>query len=391
MSLPPASANRLPSANTLLDAVRQRQAAAATTQLCHWVHRHGLAGLESLRAEVLIPELGPDADLWLQALLELDRPVPPAAPSPAVGHASAAPELGAEQGWQDWEPQPQGSLAPAVRELRERAEAIVDAAFDALEHSFPEAGLPLANPLAAAAPEPASAQLGTLERNLIAEAAADPLPDQASSLEGPDSPETFEELETLEPELASCRSVGLDPAETTESPASPSHGVAFSSLWRRLDRQRVRGLRQWRGVLRDCLEETVSSLRQPDRSVDQDPWESAPSPDSSAEAARSVPESVTSISGGAPQPFRLQDQPAAEDLPAAPPVVFFAAQPSRESAPGAEPLLEAPSLLARLSQARQQRQERRAEAGRSRPAPAPSALSDLRAWLPDAQDLPRAS
>lgn len=406
MSLLPVSRERSFQATGLLEAVRQRQAAPATAHLCHWVHRHGLIGLDALRREVLIPELGADADLWLQGLMTLDAPE--TAPAPVVSPAAAVELSSADAqpfaGIVQETPAPEAVAAaaspptPVVLDLRARAEAAVDAAFAALEHSFPEAGLTLtsapvspsdavaqaevpfmaASPLPAAAPAEAPFLAEAPGAELMAVEAADPV--AAPLLSVP---------EAVEADVAE----DLDPSDPTDAISQPINTAAFVTLWRRLDQKRSRGMRQLRGVLRDCFEESVSAWRDPHSSEAQPSAEAASFMDGSAEASPSVIEPVGSpVSAVDPQPSGLDIREASPEILASPLVPLPVPQPAPQpESQQQQPRPESPSVLDRLSQVRQQRQERRGEGVRRRPAPSPAALSDLRAWLPDAQDLPRAS
>ena len=324
-----------PAPTPLLEAVRQRQSDAAETLLGHWVHRHGLSGLDRFRAQVLIPQLGNEADAWFQALLEQE-----ATPLGADLSVAAAPadQVAAERALSPADDLGADASAPPLREpggapqrdgpvqagldLQARAEAAVDAAFAALEHSFPGAGLNL----------------------------SDPHPWKASPQDPPSQAMPEPGLGDQEPPAAP---MAAEPRELAAMGGEDSHRPAgFSALWQRLDRQRAQGLRQLRGVLRDCIQETVSPLRgaQP-----QEP-----------EVPEGETDRGTALITPPPQAMQLPDPALSE--PALP-----------------DPAPPAPvSLLERLTRVQPPQQGRP-------PAPAPAALSDLRSWLPESRDLPRAS
>lgn len=155
------------------------------------------------------------------------------------------------------------------------------------------------------------------------------------------------------------------------SGAAPSAAAASPTerlmRWRGgLRRRGTQGLNALRSLMRDCLEETVSML--------QPPSDNAP-------GAASPPAAQPH------QPLPPQDPFSIGATP--PPLAEPAGTSSAIPAWMPPPQPTAPAAPSRPRQATPKRQ--REESNASRPAPAPAALSDLRAWLPDPDDLPRAS
>jgi len=411
----------------LLEAVRQRRSGVATSLICHWVHRQGLVGLERFRSQVLIPELGLEASSWLDALLEID----PAFGCHLSGHSGAvdrlpgdagalpAPEAvtpvsavgvgsGADAGIAPDSPvsssgvagisPPVSTIAPvaaaaqAVLDLHARAEAAVDAAFAAMEINFLDAGGSLvadgvdlaqvpAPDLSVPLADPAWWSLPS------ASAPLDQRQGEPSDLE----PSRFAEAQTRDGCSAENTPAGSQDDLEQPAAACADHSAAvkdgetdprasFSALWRRLDRRRTEGMLQLRGLLRDCLEETIDPLRATDEPEPDAPWELPSAPLSSASVPpeeNQVPPSLKTASEE-PAPSFRQVGIRGRALPWVP-----AADPQPE-------VRTPPSLVERLTRGRPMG-ESRGDSMRKRPAPAPAALSDLRAWLPDAGDLPRAS
>lgn len=143
----------------------------------------------------------------------------------------------------------------------------------------------------------------------------------------------------------------------------------FSQLGGRLARQGQTRLTHLRTLMRDCVEETVSLLRHPPE--EQEPTAAAPVPPPATPTFSARPRAssaVTRSSGNAARPG--------------------APLPSRENAAAASKPrpVELSSDRTRLKRA-----VARAEVPGGRRAPAPSALSDLRAWLPDQSENRRVS
>ena len=431
MSLPSASRDHQPSAVTapLLEAVRQRQSAVASGLICHWVHRHGLSGLDRFRSHVLIPELGGEAAAWLDALLEIEPgsesrspersgafdqqpgaavvlPAPEAVtPFSAVGvgpaaDAGIAPDSPVSSSGVAGISPPVSTIAPvaaaaqAVLDLHARAEAAVDAAFAAMEINFLDAGGSLVadgvDLAQVPAPDPSVPLADPAWWSLpSASAPLDQRQGEPSDLE----PSRFAEARTRDRCSAENTPAGsqddldqpsaVSPDQATDGETAPR--ASFSALWRRLDRRRSEGMLQLRGVLRDCLEETIAPLRAHQEPVADTTWElpAAPlSPLPDAPAEQQVPLSLNAAQQeNEPSPRQVVVRGHA--LPVAP-----ATDLRRDPLPQAR---TPASLMDRLTRGRPTVENRRGDSRRNRPAPAPAALSDLRAWLPDASDLPRAS
>ncbi len=221
------------------------------------------------------------------------------------------------------------------------------------------------------------------------EVAASPAP-QPQDEDAPLSPVESGPLATP---LARSDAAGAQTAENTDavvsSPAALSAATspaetAETGLLGRLRGQIRRGqlpqLTRLRAVMRDCVEETVAMLRAPasDRRDDASGFD-RPAPGDTPRPSGEQPSTAWSI-----EPF-LPPSPAPD--PAA--VTTVRAPAAEQPAPMAEPSAPpAPSPAPRL---RFRLPISQPAVDDERPAPAPAALSDLRAWLPDRGDLPRAS
>lgn len=291
-------------------------------------------------------------------------------------------------------------------ELNQRAEAAVEAAFEALAAEFPGYGRPpiivpaptraLDSSLEAAEPpmdleEPPAElfrdpqlfpPLGNRTRTRFSFVIPQPLQPQASGSEPAGT--TDQDQPWGNPETA-----GADPEPALQ--AEPADAAPAASLWRRAEgrmtslRERVRRRLSLTGVktlVRDCVEEAVSSLQGPapaDQPRSQD--NIAPQSEDRLAAAPFDPWSLE-------QPLPHQQESSARSGHQAP-IAAFGPPLGGDSIP---PLSSPAAAPARLSTAQHVRQRL---LGRpqpeSRPAPAPQTLSDLRAWLAADDDLPRAS
>ncbi|MEI6029709.1 MAG: hypothetical protein WCQ20_00920 [Synechococcaceae cyanobacterium ELA739] len=292
-------------------------------------------------------------------------------------------------------------------ELNQRAEAAVDAAFEALAAEFPDYGRPpvivpaptraLDSSLEAAEPpmdleEPPAElfrdpllfpPLGNRPRTRFSFVIPQPLQPQASGSEPAGTTDQDQPW-------GNPASTGTDPEPALQAEPADA-AAAAASLWRRAEgrmaslRERVRGRLSLTGVktlVRDCVEEAVSSLQGPaplgePRSQDN----TAPQSEGRLAAAPSDP---WSLEQPLPQP---QGSSARSGHQA--PIAAFGPPLGGDSIPPLSNLAAAPARLSTAQHLRQRLLGR--PQPESRPAPAPQALSDLRAWLAADDDLPRAS
>lgn len=178
-------------------------------------------------------------------------------------------------------------------------------------------------------------------------------------------------------QLLDSAQVSRDAAESAAAAPADAMPPAKVGLLRRL-RGRIQPgglprLKRLRAVMQDCVEETVALLRtpEPERQEEDGDFDVSQPPEP-AWAAREQPRVSWTL-----DPF----------LPPAPlPVANSEPQPEA-------PALKSPAPAAAPSRLRFGLPTGKpgAGGGSDRPAPAPDALSDLRAWLPDRSDLPRAS
>jgi hypothetical protein len=149
-------------------------------------------------------------------------------------------------------------------------------------------------------------------------------------------------------------------------------------LGRRLSLTRVKTL------VRDCLEEAVSSFHGQNPAAESEPQDGGQEQDIGSASVASSPE---------PWPLPELDSPVdglAAVLPEhQAPVAAFGPPLAGDSWLPVPVAAEPPIRLSPTQQVRQRLLGRRQD--ETRPAPAPQALSDLRAWLAADDDLPRAS
>ncbi len=360
-------------------------------------------------------------------------------PSPGTGDGSEPPEaplvLPAEQPDED-QPAPD-------QELHDWAVAAVDEAFAALAQSFQQESDPAAGPAApvasgseppstttvlsapANAPEPLPVR-GGLWPSLRASAAgltAALRPDSAAepSSPGPDrqvpaAPSLSEEPPSISgtfhtAEVASTQPTQSEGASSAAAPAplsgaldradalpaqpeSPVKDAGEASdksaaepkpqvgLLRRLrGRIETGGLTRLRAVMRDCVEETVALLRTPEheRGTDVGPFDLS-QPQEPAEPTAEPPAFSWTL-----EAFQAPSQTSAASTPSSP------TEPVPAQVPEADRRLSMPEPPTRTSRLRFGLPVARPLSDDDQPAPAPSGLSDLQAWLPDRGDLPRAS
>lgn len=219
-------------------------------------------------------------------------------------------------------------------------------------------------------------------------------------------------------------------------PLPPRAGL-LQRLSGRIRRQRLPRLTRLRAVMRDCFEETVALLRTPEPEFDDDDFDAEPlleplPPLASHELQPPPPPLAASEPKQPPQPLPVRaparlswsldpsvqpsrraaaDSSDATDAPSWPApasVAHSTATPTANTAddpaaipaeaPGETPVVPAgisplrPSLIGSQPEGRPSDESPRPAPARNAPAaPAPASLSDLRAWLPDRRDLPKAS
>ncbi|MEI7664706.1 MAG: hypothetical protein WCI65_01500 [Synechococcaceae cyanobacterium ELA263] len=444
-----------------LKALGRRDAPICLRLLQQLVHRRGVGALDQLRRRSLVLEPEQRGWIWLDQLLLAEPFAAAAFQSPqeqassdsnrlaeevssfasgtaeltaragAVGPAvtmdpvatgsagavaSAAAFAESDQGGEIvTSAQPQG-LEPETlpqqlvvsHELDLRAEAAVDAAFAALAAEFPGYRQPteLAEQPFADHPEPPV--------ELIGDPSLDPAAEQQ-----PQRPFSFVIPRPLDQALLVDESPShlLDSSDRSQDGqelAAESEGAGGVSgqaagFWGRAegriaglgDRLRSRfSLSRVKTMVRDCVEEAVSSLQGPNPVAGSQPQASLEQAGPATSSAETTGASATlaAASGAeslaAPWSLAQPDDGLASEsvaplpLHQAPVAAFgpsFAGDTWSPNPTAAEP-------QARLSTTQQLRQRllgRRQ--GETRPAPAPQALSDLRAWLAADDDLPRAS
>jgi hypothetical protein len=338
------------------------------------------------------------------------------APTPWTGGGAEfapAPPSGAE-------PQPLQEQPALEQELQARAEAAVDEAFAALAQSFQEKDAtpaPECLPVAAegtapqSAPEPLPVRSGlwpSLRASAITLGSAfrpvdGEMTSPAHDLESSSSAPLLQEQSPNDSEAGAPSGpqpvvavIGLDttpasasesacpaPTDASEVPAKVQEEAGLLQRLRgRIRTGRLPRLSRLRAVMRDCVDETVALLRTPEPERNDDdggfdlhqPLESA----MPTEQQPSFSWSLDPLPLASPPPTASSDNP-----PPAPP-----SQASTSEANGAVSMPPRPSAASRL---RFDLPVSKPAGEGDRPAPAPSGLSDLRAWLPDRGDLPRAS
>ena len=206
------------------------------------------------------------------------------------------------------------------------------------------------------------------------------------------------------------------------SAESAEQGGLFRRLRGRLQTGGLQPLSRLRTVMRDCVEETMALLSPPESErQDEDGGSdtyplSAPSlaadeqPSASWDIDPFLPPSTAPVSGAEAQaeaeasPATVADSQVPEanshmpeansQVPEADsrvPEANSHVPEANSHVPEADSHAPAPSLPSRAPRLRFRLPVSQRTVGGDRPAPAPPALSDLRAWLPDPGDLPRAS
>lgn len=313
----------------LLEAIQHRDAPRARRLAERWVHRRGVASLESFVQQELEAEAGSESSRWFGELLGQ----PSAAPSPGAAPLPlGAAVLGGEIGLKDLD----SSLAAPPSPLPS-----VEEAFAALAAEF--------------APSPA--ELEQITRAGLDQVDASLLPPPPPSLSFAIAPAA------AEPAAAVAPASEEDPA-----PVRPWFG-------------RVRGL------LRTCFDEAIGSLSPAPLAPELSPQEDTqPAAFAAApgEARDQLPgegrdQALVEARVEAAVASEVEAEPLAPWPAFHPTASILAALPDP---PAAAPAPTPARWLPRLGLV---------AAPSPRPAPAPADLADLRAWLPDvADDLPRA-
>lgn len=234
-------------------------------------------------------------------------------------------------------------------------------------------------------PTPPSAQAPILETSLFEAVAADLTTQDGTAIPQvpPTLPSSCEEGTAADPASA-------EPSETCTTPAAeagaiPTEAASQDGLLQRLrgriETGRLPRLSRLRAVMRDCVDETVALLRAPEaeRHEEDGGFETSHSLEP-APATQEAPDFSWTLD---PLPLPATG-PATGSSPVTPAATRQA--PAAASTSGAA----SPALPAPTSRLRFGLPPAKPTVG-DRPAPAPAALSDLRAWLPDSGDLPRAS
>jgi hypothetical protein len=333
------------------------------------------------------------------------------------------------------------------QELQTRAVAAVDEAFAALAESFekPEqisapAPLPITDASSSAAsgvPEPLPVRGGlwpslrTTAASLssafspagadggsshAADAQSDPIPtprgEQAPILEthlceaeavavaeaapgltmqdDPTIPELHPTLPSSGEDGAAADPATTKPGETSSTPAAAagenatettSQDGLLQRLRGRIETGRLPRLSRLRAVMRDCVEETVALLRTPEAEHHEENGGFATNQSLEAAPPTQAAPDFSWTLDPLPSPATGPATSSSPSVPAATGQAITA-----DAASGAP----SPSRRAPSSRLRFGLPPAKPAVG-DRPAPAPAALSDLRAWLPDSGDLPRAS
>ncbi len=434
----------------LLKALGRRDANTCLRLLQHLVHRRGVGALESLRRRRSLALEPEQLDwIWLDQLLAAESIAAAALLTPAqqafsepnplvdevssVGSATAqlaamavavglamtldlavagTPDQGGELGILAQGPELQPVPVPLELvgrpELDLRAESAVDAAFEALAAEFPVYGQPaeLAEQLLAEDQEPPADLIGELAL------------DRAAELQ-PQRPFSFVIPRPLEQALAGGDSSGhvpdssICPGDGPELAVEPEGDDVgpeqVAGFWGRAegrmaglgDRLRSRfSLTRVKTLVRDCVEEAVSSLQGPNPVAGSQPQALLEQADpATTGAGTGASGNLAAASGAAglatPWPLLQPDDTLASESAARTPSLHqapVAAFGPRCAADSGSPNPTAAEPQARLSTTQQLRQRLLGgRQGETRPAPAPQALSDLRAWLAADDDLPRAS
>ncbi|MFZ0408618.1 MAG: hypothetical protein WAM11_10980 [Cyanobium sp.] len=396
----------------LLQALGRRDAALCRSRLQQLVHRRGVSALESLRRRSLALEPDQQGWLWLSQLLSSE---PIGSLSASSGSSAAVTSS----------PLP-GSPLPVAAALQERqggvdldlrVGAAVDAAFEALAAEFPayalsafaapsapgpDASASPAAQLPAEPPQPAARLVRDLQLDSSLASSAQsrcsfviPQPPQADPLDSEQAEARQADQQAMELPQDGAGSLPAGPVPFLAAGSEPAGSRWATGFWSRAE-GRLAGLRdrvtsglslsRVRALVRDCVEEAVSSLHGPAGDTDvqrQDKW------------AQRLPAEEPEVTAAAPAAFWSLEptpQPRPESSAGSghqAPVAAFGPPLSGESWAASTAAAQSPPRLSTAQQLRQTLLGR--SQGKTAPAPSPQALSDLRAWLPSDDDLPRAS
>lgn len=322
---------------SLLEAIHHRDGATTKRLAERWVHRRGLVSLEAFQRITLANVEGSEACRWLQQQLNLE---PPPALTPGLAAA-----LGPEIRLHDCI-RLDGTGLPFVAASQEPLPS-VEEAFAALAAEFSMPPMPARPvPLAVASPRAESPE-------------GEAVPGERPGEEDPWGEGTGDG-DGLAEGLAEARPAGGDNHGFPEPGPGPK---------RRFSLGRVRSL------VRDCLEEAIGTLRV---SASSPPEETLleRAPTERAPAALATPQELFPLPAPREEAFWTETLPPPPTFRPSAAILASPADPPLKA--GAEPGL--PRWLPRLGPSGPSR----------RPAPAPADLADLRAWLPDDDDLPRA-
>jgi hypothetical protein len=333
----------------LLEAIQLRDALLSRRLVQQWVHRRGLASLQEFQTTTLVSAAGHEARLWLEALLE--------PPSPGIH-----------------QPEPGLSIEEPLQQ--------VEAAFAALAAEF-AAPAPCLDPV----PAPAQSSVEPPPLSFAIASATDraAVSSTGSAVEGPPPTDGITEAEyTMQAEHTMQPEDGKQPA-----PRFPLPG-------------QLPRLGRLKRLVRGCYEGAIGGF-QAIRAGEEllEPFDPG-----DLNGISEADEAITAFDSIAADPLAADplalstfiDEPAAPVDPVEPvaPLPEFHApgiaachdgpldQPAAADQSSAEVRRPTASLAFRLP--------RLGNVGPfQRPAPAPDALADLRAWLPDeGDDLPRA-
>lgn len=253
-----------------------------------------------------------------------------------------------------------GSPNPLVPTPQDRARPLSEATASGpdergLDDNAQRDAIPLGAPPSSSAGDPQPQDSPTLaEPPALLAASGDPAPEE------PDQPQ-----DAAQSSADPASSVAAHPTDATNT----AHDGLLGRLRGRIQQRRLPRLSRLRAVMQDCVEETVALLRtpQPEPQEEDGGFEVSQPPEPAWPARDQSGISWTLDPFLPPPPLPVaSSEPQAEATATEPPAP--PASRRRFSLPVTKPA-----------------------AGGDRPAPAPDALSDLRAWLPDRGDLPRAS
>jgi hypothetical protein len=341
-SRPSPTAPRPDPETVLLEAIEQRDAFLSRKLVLQWVHRRGLASLQEFQSATLAPIAGSEACRWLEAMLE----------------GPSAAEVGPPIRVHDLIDVDAVSDSP-TEELDPESLAEVEAAFAALAAEFASAVPAPADPMPAVAPP-----------SPVAEALSRACLEDAPSSQVAVKPELTPELM---PDLAEM------PARRFPMPPL----VRLTSL--------VRGCCAGALTSLQAVRARGSERRQPCDAGDAEHPVDAVDPGEADAHGFAAPAELTAAPADPVAPLPAFHGPLIagiedllEDLPAPQQSIAAGdADPDSAAHPNVSGVRQAmgelPFRLPRF----------RSVGASQRPAPAPDAIADLRAWLPD-DDLPRA-